>query len=103
MCGCYRRTMTYREYVEVFADTGIPLVFSHPGLEVSLEVQDLVPPMDRAPILRIRLDGEGLELLQARWSLPSRRLKRTSRPPSKRIIFNVKAETIANSAKFKEA
>jgi len=67
VCNRYSNQIAYREYVEAFMKTPMPLVYPKPEHAPNLEPNEDIRPTDKAPILR-PVDG-GLELKTIRWGL----------------------------------
>ena len=75
MCNRYANRVSYRQYVEEFSDTRLPLII--PGAEraPNLEPRDNIRPTERAEVL-LPVEG-GLELRTIRYN---RQLQKRLRP-----------------------
>ena len=100
MCTDYRRTASYRDYVETFSETAIPLVFPEPHRAPNLMPQDEVRPTDSAPVFRA-VEG-GVEMVPMRWGLVPWFHKGTLKG-WKAFTVNARAETVATTAAYRDA
>ena len=100
MCNRYANRVSYRQYVEEFSETRIPLVSPLPSSAPNLEPRDNIFPTERAPVLR-PVDG-GLELAELRWGL----IPWFHKGPVKQwkpLTTNARSETITTTPSFRSA
>ena len=73
MCNLFGNRVSYREYVEGFAQAGFALVSPVPHDAPNLEPRDEIRPTDPAPVVR-PAEG-GVELVQLKWGFKPARPK----------------------------
>src|SRR5579872_5760803 len=92
MCNRYSNLITYRQYVEEFSDTRLPIVFPRPEAAPNLEPRANIYPTEKAPVL-LPVEG-GLALRELRWGLIPWFHKKTVKE-WKPLTTNARSETIA--------
>jgi putative SOS response-associated peptidase YedK len=100
MCNRYANTISYRQYVEEFSQTRLPLLVPAPSHAPNLEPRLDIRPTDRAPVL-LPIEG-GLELREMRWGLIPWFHKKTVKE-WKPLTTNARSETIDTTTSFKSA
>ena len=100
MCNRYANTVSYRQYVEEFSETRLPLLVPAPSNAPNLEPRADIRPTDHAPVL-LPIEG-GLELREMRWGLIPWFHKKTVKE-WKPLTTNARSETIDTTASFKSA
>ena len=66
MCNRYANLITYRQYVEEFSETRLPIVFPRPEAAPNREPRTNIYPTENAPVL-LPVEG-GLALREFRWA-----------------------------------
>jgi putative SOS response-associated peptidase YedK len=100
MCNRYANQITYRQYVEEFSETRLPVVFPRPEAAPNLEPRTNIFPTENAPVL-LPVEG-GLALRELRWGLIPWLHKKTVKE-WKPLTTNARSETIAATPSFKSA
>jgi putative SOS response-associated peptidase YedK len=100
MCTEYECKKGYRDYVEQFSQTRLPLIFPEAHAAPNLEPQDRVRLTNTAPIFRRR--DNGVELAMLRWWLLPYWYRGTLKE-FKSPTFNARAETVRTLRSFKDA
>jgi len=98
VCNRYSNQISYRAYVEILRDLGIPLVSPDPSAAPNLEPRDNIRPTDRVPILR-PVPG-GLELRELRWGLIPRYHTKSIKEWTL-LMTNARSETLLTNRYFK--
>ena len=92
--------ISYRQYVEEFSDTRMPIVFPRPEAAPNLEPHDNIYPTQNGPVL-LPVEG-GLALRELRWGLIPWFHKKPVKE-WKALTTNARSETIATTPSFKSA
>ena len=100
MCNRYANRVSYRQYVEEFSETRLPLIVPGPSAAPNLEPRDNIRPTERAEVL-LPIEG-GLELRTMRWGLIPWFHKKTLKE-WKVLTTNARSETVATIASYKSA
>lgn len=75
MCNSYEARSNYREFVDAFSVTRLPLRFPPPESAPNLPEQPLVRPTDIAPVIRKREGEAASELVSLKWGFAPPRPK----------------------------
>ena len=92
------------DYYAGFSETKIRIITPPRHMAPNLEPKDDINPSDPAPIFRTRAEGDGLEMVTARWwFVPSTYKGPFKEYRKKQTTFNARSETAATLRTFKEA
>jgi putative SOS response-associated peptidase YedK len=100
MCNRYANIVPYSQYLEIFSQLGIPVVFPTPDAAPNLEPLENIAPSVMAPVLRPVKSG--VELRHLRWGMIPR-FHTKSVKEWKVLTTNARVETLASTKTFKDA
>lgn len=104
MCRDYRRRRAMGDYYAGFSEMKIRILSPPPHQAPNLQPQDDVNPTDPAPIFRMRAEGDGTEMITARWWFMPRQQKGSFKDFRKRYAtFNARSDKVERSPFFRES